>query len=219
MKNFFFFTFLVCLSCTTSENCKNPEHDVQNDVDSNNNNNSNKGTCYEIGLELTNADCMVHSVDEEYDCFLRRGFIGYLRSVGNSVCLFSSGPLRWFETEDQEILNSAIPLCMKGYTAIDNVMIDVIPRWCKFLSEYIVLYVDGVGLIPPDDWFICHETIPDCSSTCGNGVIEPGEVCDGEQLGAPSDCAVFSEIMNYGGYTSGTLSCNELCHWDFSDCQ
>ena len=46
---------------------------------------------------------------------------------------------------------------------------------------------------------------------CGNGIIEPGELCDGEDpLGDITSCADF-------GFASGTLSCIN-CKFDTSKC-
>ncbi|MBN2499076.1 MAG: hypothetical protein JXR96_31095 [Deltaproteobacteria bacterium] len=48
------------------------------------------------------------------------------------------------------------------------------------------------------------------SSACGNGEIESGEECDGEELGEAS-CESL-------GFVGGTLSCDERCKLDSSDC-
>ena|SRR3989338_6736212 len=47
---------------------------------------------------------------------------------------------------------------------------------------------------------------------CGNGVIEPGELCDGEDvLGSINSCEDF-------GFASGSLSCSSSCLFDTSKC-
>jgi hypothetical protein len=46
--------------------------------------------------------------------------------------------------------------------------------------------------------------------TCGNGVLDPGEACDGDQL-ADHTCSSF-------GFDTGTLSCTAECVFDTSDC-
>ncbi len=51
---------------------------------------------------------------------------------------------------------------------------------------------------------------PPPSSTCGNGVIETGEQCDGGNLGGAS-CVNFS-------YSGGTLSCTSSCQLNTSAC-
>ncbi len=45
---------------------------------------------------------------------------------------------------------------------------------------------------------------------CGNGVLDPGEQCDGTQLGAASCTSL--------GYASGTLACSADCTFDTSQC-
>lgn len=47
-------------------------------------------------------------------------------------------------------------------------------------------------------------------SVCGNGIAEPGEECDGEDLG-DADC---SEL----GFEPGTLSCRSDCSYDLTAC-
>ena len=48
------------------------------------------------------------------------------------------------------------------------------------------------------------------NSGCGNGVVEPGEQCDGIDLGEET-CAGL-------GYSGGTLSCNTDCTFNTSNC-
>lgn len=45
---------------------------------------------------------------------------------------------------------------------------------------------------------------------CGNGVAEPGEDCDGSDLGG-QDCTDV-------GFVTGVLSCDDTCHFDTSSC-
>ncbi len=50
------------------------------------------------------------------------------------------------------------------------------------------------------------------SGVCGNGIIERGEQCDGEEaLGSIDSCEDF-------GFQSGSLVCNSNCAFDTSDC-
>ncbi len=58
----------------------------------------------------------------------------------------------------------------------------------------------------------CSFDISDCeySRTCGNGVIEPGEQCDGYNLASMS--------CSFLGYYSGTLTCSSDCRFDTSGC-
>lgn len=46
---------------------------------------------------------------------------------------------------------------------------------------------------------------------CGNGVLDQGEDCDGEDLGG-------SICENVGDFAGGTLACNQLCELDTSGC-
>ena len=48
--------------------------------------------------------------------------------------------------------------------------------------------------------------------TCGNGVLDPGEECDGENLGG-NTCG------DVGNYVGGTLSCNADCTFNTDECQ
>jgi hypothetical protein len=47
---------------------------------------------------------------------------------------------------------------------------------------------------------------------CGNGVIDAGEQCEGDDLGRVSSCTDF------GGYTGGNISCNSSCKFEMSAC-
>jgi len=47
---------------------------------------------------------------------------------------------------------------------------------------------------------------------CGNGVVEPGEACDGASLGG-------SNCQDFGYLNPGGLSCNGFCDLDASSCQ
>ncbi|MBN2459660.1 hypothetical protein JXB28_05220 [Candidatus Woesearchaeota archaeon] len=46
---------------------------------------------------------------------------------------------------------------------------------------------------------------------CGNILIEPGEECDGTNLGGRT-CTYF------GNFTAGTLACTDMCTFDFTNC-
>ena len=47
-------------------------------------------------------------------------------------------------------------------------------------------------------------------AVCGNGVVELGEACDGEELGNATCIS-----LDYG---SGTLACSSVCTYDISGC-
>ncbi|MBW2968021.1 PKD domain-containing protein [Candidatus Woesearchaeota archaeon] len=61
----------------------------------------------------------------------------------------------------------------------------------------------------------CTFDTSSCTGTptgvCGDGVVNPGESCDGADWGPVSGC-------DYFGYTSGTLSCTGTCSFDTSAC-
>ncbi len=48
---------------------------------------------------------------------------------------------------------------------------------------------------------------------CGNGVIEPGELCDGDEL-AGETCNSIN-----GNFVAGELRCGPNCLWDAADCR
>lgn len=60
---------------------------------------------------------------------------------------------------------------------------------------------DGWTYIP-DGSSVKLSTLNDVPSYCGNGVIEPGEVCDGDSLACTDLDA---------SYYGGTAYCNSLC--------
>jgi len=49
-------------------------------------------------------------------------------------------------------------------------------------------------------------------AVCGDGVRDPGEACDGAELGGATCTSVP------GAYTGGTLACNGLCGYDTTGC-
>jgi len=59
----------------------------------------------------------------------------------------------------------------------------------------------------------------DCPPVCGNGLIEPGEECDGTNLGAPADCAYYFAMRQVPAEgVTGTLGCTADCRRDLSGC-
>ncbi len=64
---------------------------------------------------------------------------------------------------------------------------------------------DCDGLIDGDD--------PDCQGDCGDGIIQPGEQCDGSNWGPITGC------VDFDSYTGGDLSCDPVtCLFDVSQC-
>jgi hypothetical protein len=70
---------------------------------------------------------------------------------------------------------------------------------------------DGTGA-----WQTCDQTLGganvEATSTCGNAEVEPGEDCDGVDLGGKA-CEDLDS-----GFTGGTLGCSGLCTFDASLC-
>ncbi len=63
----------------------------------------------------------------------------------------------------------------------------------------------------------CDAPLPLVCETCGNGIREGGEKCDGldltvDELGVVPKCSDF-------GYVDGELACDATCELDFSDCE
>jgi len=58
----------------------------------------------------------------------------------------------------------------------------------------------------------CMFDVAGCFSTCGNGIVESGESCDGTELNGET-CATIE------GYTGGELACQPgLCQWEYAGC-
>lgn len=64
---------------------------------------------------------------------------------------------------------------------------------------------DDGGTDEPDD------SGPSTPRNCGDGVLDGGEECDGDELSG-NTCVDF-------GFESGTLGCLENCRWDTTTCQ
>jgi len=65
---------------------------------------------------------------------------------------------------------------------------------------------DADGLVDCTD----SDCAAGCAATCGNGAVEPGEACDGADLGGQT-CEGL-------GYLGGTLACSSSCTLDPSGC-
>jgi MYXO-CTERM domain-containing protein len=63
----------------------------------------------------------------------------------------------------------------------------------------------------------CSEPLPlDCES-CGNGIREGGENCDGTDL-TVDEVGVVPQCTDFPGYVGGVLACSASCELDFSGC-
>ena len=60
--------------------------------------------------------------------------------------------------------------------------------------------------------FNTTQCVPPPAGVCGNGIIEPGEQCDGAVWGPIDACADFDT------FTGGTLSCDATCRFNTSSC-
>lgn len=70
---------------------------------------------------------------------------------------------------------------------------------------------DTVGQVDISDLEIVLNDAPFVSPFCGDGNIDPGEVCDGNNLGDVDECVDL-------GFSSGPVSCNDDCTFDTSEC-
>jgi len=79
------------------------------------------------------------------------------------------------------------------------------------------VFDDFDGGLAPICGFNCHLITQACIElpTCGNGIIDPDETCDGDNLGISDDsCSLYS-----GFFGSGTITCNENCNLDTFSCE
>lgn len=68
------------------------------------------------------------------------------------------------------------------------------------------------GSAPEVETFWDGQSSSGAELLCGNGMLEPGELCDGEDLGEQTCNSVN------GNFLSGELKCGPLCLWDVADC-
>ncbi|MDY0003301.1 MAG: DUF4215 domain-containing protein, partial [Polyangia bacterium] len=76
--------------------------------------------------------------------------------------------------------------------------------------------LDGDGCSPScqvESGWACSGEPSQCVSLCGNGTIDDGEECDGDDLGG-NDCTTLG-----AGFTSGELSCLAACRFDSTGCR
>lgn len=62
----------------------------------------------------------------------------------------------------------------------------------------------------------CDEPVPTSCQTCGNGLREGSEQCDGLDLSIP-ELGVVPTCEDHG-FSGGTLLCDMSCNYDFSQC-
>ncbi len=111
-------------------------------------------------------------------------------------------------------------------------------KYCLMLGKSMYLFYSFNGYssdLIPSEWKLCtelglpYDTIdypfgiqylsPEWDPPlCGNGIIEWGEQCDGDQLGSMADCAEHAALIGAGQYTSGEITCSAKCTWDFGGC-
>ena len=102
-----------------------------------------------------------------------------------------------------------------------NYLIDVSP--CFGQTGEIIFYINGIeaneegSYDGQDDWGksenlnLTVNEIPPASITCGDGVIQSGEECDGTNLAGRS-------VNDCGTGWAGTISCSSTCEIDYSNC-
>ncbi len=109
--------------------------------------------------------------------------------------------------------------------AVGSASWSVVQTYCRRLTPHLNLAVEFAGseVRVPEGFFPClgpsgqrlSTYFPsDCLSVCGNGIIEPGEECDGENLGGPVSCDQWPGT----GFVAGEVLCTSGCRRDFSDC-
>lgn len=79
--------------------------------------------------------------------------------------------------------------------------IDEVGVWTRALSAGEISGISG-GTTPP----------PPPPGVCGDGIVNSGEQCDGSNLGG------FSCTTVPGGFTGGSLSCNQNCTFNTGSC-
>jgi len=85
-------------------------------------------------------------------------------------------------------------------------------KWLILLLSLLVISVAGISVFtlnstPVQAGFFVTVHV---SSVCGNGIVEPGEQCDGANLNGQTCVGL--------GYIGGTLSCNANCTFNTSAC-
>jgi hypothetical protein len=63
----------------------------------------------------------------------------------------------------------------------------------------------------------CNAPLPLVCETCGNGIREGGENCDGQDL-TVDEVGIVPQCIDFG-YVGGDLACDAMCALDFSACE
>ncbi len=162
--------------------------------------------------ETTSGDVLVTKVGER-DTGKKR-CVGGIYVLGTCVggkeepiiekIILKSNPV-WFEVTEKEIIQMCGNNKREGTEICDGSDLDG-----KTCSDF---NLQGEGLKCHSDCLRFDTT--QCkgpSGVCGDGVINPGETCDKNNL-ANKKCTDFDD------YTSGDLSCTKNCELDFSNCK
>lgn len=112
-----------------------------------------------------------------------------LRLAPDKVQPGASDRMRWCGRTDRPVLPSAR---MKPARVVLTALVVVSPALAAAAPPPDLIFKDGFDAI------------------CGNEEIEPGEECDGSDLGAESCVSL--------GFVSGTLACTPACTFDTSAC-
>lgn len=110
----------------------------------------------------------------------------------------------WFMEQVDNLLGTATPV-QASLLSDSFQFFDIQSNQETFVQYQFLVNGERVGFGPPGR-LIVGIGVTETNGTCGNGVIDPGEVCDGSNLGNET-CA--SETM--GSEPFGTLFCNPDC--------